>query len=91
MEVVMKYETKEFTIKCKMNERWIPHFLGMLKRMEYLGNLGSSRWVGFYSDGDGDYRPKFEWDKGLPVPAPPLKVEEPHQPPLSDGYDFDAG
>ena len=45
-----------------MNERWIPHFLAMLKQMEYLGNIGSSKNVVFYSDGDGDFRPKFEWD-----------------------------
>lgn len=87
----MKYETKEFTIKCRMSERWIPCFLGMLKSMQVLGNLGSSRWVRFYADGDGDYRPKFEWDESLAVPANPLKMEESRQSPRSDGYDFDAG
>jgi hypothetical protein len=34
----------------------------MLKYMQYLGNVGSSREVAIYSDGDGDFRPKFEWD-----------------------------
>lgn len=52
-----------------MNERWIPHFLGMLKYMQQLGSLGSSRKVGIYSDGDGDFRPKFEWAENLPTPA----------------------
>jgi len=78
----MKYENKEFTIKCKMNERWIPQFLGMLKLMERLGGLGGSRLVSFYSDGDGDYRPKFEWDETLSEPASPM---DPHH------YMFDAG
>ena len=87
----MKYETKEFTIKCRMSERWIPCFLGMLKAMERLGGLGGSRWVRFYSDGDGDYRPKFEWDKELPTPAAPRKAELLGDSPRSDGYDFDAG
>ncbi len=65
----MKYPTKKFTITCEMSERWIPQFLGMLKTMQQLGGLGGSRIVKFYSDGDGDYRPKFEWDKELPKPA----------------------
>jgi hypothetical protein len=53
---------KEFTIKVKMENRWIPHFLGMLKAMQILGGIGSSRWIKFYADGDGDFRPKFETD-----------------------------
>lgn len=87
----MKYTDKIFTITCTMNERWVSHFLGMLKSMQRLGSLGGSRWVRFYSDGDGDFRPKFEWDKSLPEPAKPLKSEEVGQPSRSDGYDFDAG
>ena len=100
----MKYEVKEFTIKCKMNERWIPHFLGMLKSMERLGGLGGSRWVRFYSDGDGDYRPKFKWNLTfwekikilfgsadlLPKETSPRKIEYVGKT-KSDGYDFDAG
>jgi len=53
---------KEFTIKVKMQERWIPHFMSMLKYMESCGSWGCSREVGIYSDGDGDFRPKFEAD-----------------------------
>ena len=26
---------------------------------QMLGNLGGSRWTGFYADGDGDFRPKI--------------------------------
>lgn len=51
-----------------MNDRWIPSFLGMLEHMQQLGNLGSSRKICFYSDGDGDFRPKFEWENLLPEP-----------------------
>lgn len=78
----MKYPKQTFTITCTMNERWIPHFLGMLKLMERLGGLGSSRTVSFYADGDGDYRPKFEWNEKLPEPASPTKPND---------YMFDAG
>ena len=33
---------KEFTIKVKMQERWIPHFCSMLK---YMQRLGSSMFI----------------------------------------------
>jgi hypothetical protein len=49
----------EFDVKCKMKARWVPHFLSMLAEMENLGDIGSSRFVSIFSDGDGDFRPKF--------------------------------
>lgn len=51
---------KTFNIKVTMNERWIDDFCSMLHWMESCGNLGHSSLVGFYADGDGDFRPKFE-------------------------------
>lgn len=39
----------------------------MLNWMQSCGNLGHSSLVGFYADGDGDFRPKFNintnWEK----------------------------
>lgn len=67
----MKSEDKTFTITCTMKERWVPHFLGMLKYMQQLGGMGSSRNVGMYADGDGDFHPKFKWDESLPEVAKP--------------------
>jgi hypothetical protein len=58
-----------FTIEVEMQDRWVCHFLAMLKYMEQLGNLGGSREVCIYSDGDGDFRPKFKWDPSLPSEA----------------------
>lgn len=55
-------EERTFNIKVTMNERWIDDFCSMLKWMERCGNLGHSSLVGFYADGDGDFRPKFEID-----------------------------
>lgn len=69
----MKHENKTFTITCNMNERWIPHFLSMLKYMQQLGDLGGSRKISFYADGDGDFRPKFEWDETLDSSAKPVE------------------
>ncbi len=57
----------KFTIEVEMKDRWVPHFLGMLNYMQRLGSIGGSRTVSFYSDGDGDFNPKFEWDSNLPV------------------------
>ena len=54
--------TREIKITAQIQERWIPEFLAMLKAMETLGKVGSSRTITFYSDGDGDFRPKFDWD-----------------------------
>ena len=66
-----KNDTVEFTIKVKMNRWWIPSFLGMLKYMQALGDLGGTREIIFLSDGDGDFRPKFSWDTSI-KPVGPL-------------------
>lgn len=49
-----------FNVKVTMNKRWINVFCSMLKWMESCGKIGHSSTVGFYSDGDGDFRPEFE-------------------------------
>ena len=54
--------TKEFTIKVKMEDRWVNHFISFLKRMEVNGNIGHSELISFYSDGDGDFHPEFEFE-----------------------------
>lgn len=58
----MKKGKSEFTIKVSMEDRWIPYFLTFLKRMEVNGKVGHSELLGFYSDGDGDFRPKFDFE-----------------------------
>jgi hypothetical protein len=64
-----KYEDDvTFTIQCTMRARWVPWFLGMLRKMQQLGSWGSSRTILFMSDGDGDFRPVFEWPPELPEP-----------------------
>ncbi len=61
----MAKELTTITIRASMPTRWVPHFLGMLNRMEYLGNIGSSRRVSIFADGDGDFQPKFRIRRGL--------------------------
>ena len=64
-------DTVTFQVTCTMRPRWVPFFLGMLRHMQYLGSIGSSRTVTFTADGDGDFRPRFAWDVGLPAPEEP--------------------
>ena len=54
---------KTFTIKVTMNERWVDDFCSMLHWMQSCGNLGHSSLVGFYANGDGDFRPQFELEQ----------------------------
>lgn len=61
-----------FTITCTMRARWVPHFLAMLKYMQQLGGQGSSRNVTLHADGDGDFRPKFQWADDLPADGKPI-------------------
>ena len=72
-------DSLQFTIKVTMKKRWVPHFLGMLDYMQRLGGVGASRKLSFYSDGDGDFRPKFDYHKSLPVlEQDNMKFEERH-------------
>lgn len=48
------------TITITARKRWIKQLLGLFRDMQTLGSMGSSRMLGFYSDGDGDFRPKFD-------------------------------
>jgi hypothetical protein len=68
-----------FTIEVDMEKRWVPHFLGMLQSMEHLGRLGLSRALTFFSDGDGDFHPRFKWN----IEAQPIQPGE--------EYSWDAG
>jgi hypothetical protein len=76
---------KTFSIEVTMNERWINDFCSMLHWMQHCGNLGHSSMVGFYADGDGDFRPKFKidtdwektegiWRKDRDRPLPSMEV-----------------
>lgn len=67
----------KFTIECEMDERWQDYFLSFLKHMEYNGLQGHSEIVGFYSDGDGDFRPRFTFttpvEKAYKTVSPDIK------------------
>ena len=56
---------RDFVIHCKMKERWIASFIKMLDSMSYCGSIGHSEFGCLYADGDGDFQPKFTYDKIL--------------------------
>ena len=53
---------KTFNIEVTMEERWVDDFCSFLKYLQRNGSLGHSSLVGFYADGDGDFRPRFRFD-----------------------------
>lgn len=68
----------QFSITCTMRASFVSHFLAMLKYMQFLGSVGASRKVAMYCDGDGSFRPKFEWDARLPSDAKPVQDDRPN-------------
>ena len=56
---------KEIKIKMKLEEECIPTFIAFLEELEYNGNIGHSEIIGIFSDGDGNFRPKFEIKSGI--------------------------
>ena len=52
-------EKRKFIIECEIPERWVNDFCSFLKYIESNGKAGHSSLVGFYADGDGDFRPEF--------------------------------
>lgn len=53
----------KFTVECEMEERWADRFCSFLTHLATNGAYRRSEIVGFYSDGDGDFRPKFKFDR----------------------------
>jgi hypothetical protein len=66
---------KKFSIECEMPERWIPHFLAMLRYMQQLGMDKKSRIVSLYIDGENDMHPNFKWEISLNESAEPIQDE----------------
>jgi len=82
----MRTEIKTLVITVKISERWVPQFKSMLRMMQHLSVIGSSRFVGIYADGDSDFR--FESDVNEHDQAEPVEATEYA---LKDGVFYDAG
>jgi hypothetical protein len=60
---------ESFGIFAEMKPRWRQQLLDMLGSMAACGDMGCSRQMQFYADGDGDFRPKFAFDEKLYTPT----------------------
>ena len=49
----------EVNLKLKIHPRWYKQFIGFLETIEGNSSVGHSSMIGFYADGDGDFR--FRW------------------------------
>lgn len=76
---------KKFNISVEMEDRWVDCFCSMLKEMERLGDIGSSKIISIYSDGDGDFRPKFTIEEDYKTVQPNIKTNS------NDIKVYDAG
>lgn len=64
---------KNFVVNVEMDERWIFHFCSFLKNLEYNSNIGHSSIIGFYADGDADFRAKFDINAEYEIQNPHKK------------------
>lgn len=60
----------KFIIEVEMKDRWVPYFLSMLQKMESYGQNGMSREVALFTDGDGDFQPKFRHNVDFDIQQP---------------------
>ena len=65
MVVVVVVYNKEQVMDLKITIKNIKEdqaiaFASMLKEMEYCGRAGTTQYVGFMTDGDGNFHPKIE-------------------------------
>lgn len=74
-----------FNITVTMPKRWVSYFCSFLKRMQTDGKIGHSELIGFYADGDGDFRPTFEFE------GVEFEVAEPQYSEQNYIYFYDAG
>lgn len=61
-EVEYMENCTEFNVKFTIKDRWINQFMSFLDYLEYCSHVGHSAPVGFYADGDGDFRFEFDTD-----------------------------
>ena len=62
---VGREEYSEFLVKVKMKSLYTPRFLGLLKRMQYLGENKKSQILLFNSDGNTGFSPTFYFPTSL--------------------------
>lgn len=52
----------KINITADIPDRWVNCFCTFLKKLERNGRVGHSSTIGFFADGDGDFRPTFDFN-----------------------------
>jgi hypothetical protein len=90
-EIVDLNTPMKFIVECTMNAEQAVVFISMLKEMQLLGKVGASRTVGLKIDGDGNFKPEFnfidlqEFMENWPTIKPDMKILKEH-----NQYIYDA-
>jgi hypothetical protein len=51
----------EITINCRMDEKWLPYFVSMLRKMQNIGEVDDKKVVGIVA-GAKHFHPQFDID-----------------------------
>ena len=84
-------ERLEMTVKMQVTPAQALTLQAMFKHWNLLAGWGSSRMIGFYVDGDGNFKPKCECSFSVPLPELTEELEKLAQA-KNDGHgniDFD--
>ena len=56
-----RHQKTKLTVEFDVTEAQALSLMAMFRYCNQLAGVGSSRYVAFYADGDGDFRPKCKW------------------------------
>ena len=71
-----KNERLEMVVRLQVTESQALALQAMFKCWNALASLGSSRHVAMYVDGDGNFKPKAEWEFSRPIAELTSDLEE---------------
>lgn len=72
----MSSERLEMTVKLQVTEPQALALQAMFKCWNSLASMGSSRHVAMFVDGDGNFKPKAQWEFSRPVTELTPELEE---------------
>ena len=64
---IVRGERIEMTVKMQVTEAQALTLQAMFNHWNFLARIGGSRMVGFYVDGDGNFKPKCEVSFSEPI------------------------
>ncbi len=69
-------ERLEMTVKMQVTPAQALALQAMFKHWDQLANCGSSRMIGFFVDGDGNFKPKCDVTFSAPLPELTEELEK---------------